>query len=352
MPAKRGAPGETSPYARTKPSGVARMRAQHALGRGRLTREYPRAPCATGPTRSSPSTRRPASSAPPCSRTGSRSARCARGRGRASARWRRSRSSSPRTARTRSTGCGRRRRREAALRRAARPPTRWPPCARSAIVDAAGDVAAHTGEELHPVRRPRDRRALGLPGEHDGRATRSRPRCAAAFEAADGRPRRAADGRARRPPRARAATCAGASRRRWSSCRAEGEPWRRADRPARRGPRRPARRAAPPAAASSARTSWPGEADELLAAGRADEAGALYRRAAELAPELATSCCSGPAWRSPHAGDLDDRASTPCAGRSSSHPGWLTLLDRLSPDFAPAGEAVRRALGVERQISR
>jgi hypothetical protein len=26
-------------------------------------------------------------------------------------------------------------------------------------------------------------------------------------------------------------------------------------------------------------------------------------------------------------------------------PNWLVLLDRLSPDFAPAGEAVRRALG-------
>jgi hypothetical protein len=26
------------------------------------------------------------------------------------------------------------------------------------------------------------------------------------------------------------------------------------------------------------------------------------------------------------------------------HPGWLTLLERLSPDFAPAGERVRREL--------
>ena len=26
------------------------------------------------------------------------------------------------------------------------------------------------------------------------------------------------------------------------------------------------------------------------------------------------------------------------------HPGWLTLLDRLSPEFAPAGEAVRQQL--------
>jgi hypothetical protein len=27
------------------------------------------------------------------------------------------------------------------------------------------------------------------------------------------------------------------------------------------------------------------------------------------------------------------------------HPGWLVLLDRLTPDFAPAGADVRRALG-------
>ena len=26
------------------------------------------------------------------------------------------------------------------------------------------------------------------------------------------------------------------------------------------------------------------------------------------------------------------------------HPGWLTLLERLSPEFAPAGERVRREL--------
>ena len=26
------------------------------------------------------------------------------------------------------------------------------------------------------------------------------------------------------------------------------------------------------------------------------------------------------------------------------HPGWFTLLERLSPDFAPAGERVRREL--------
>ena len=34
------------------------------------------------------------------------------------------------------------------------------------------------------------------------------------------------------------------------------------------------------------------------------------------------------------------------------HPGWFTLLERLSPDFAPAGERVRRELELELTISR
>jgi uncharacterized Ntn-hydrolase superfamily protein len=86
-----------------------------------------------------------------------------------------------------------------------------------------------------------------------------------------------------------------------------------------------------------------GRADELLAAGESAAAGALYRRAAELAPgsdELLF--WSGLALA--HSGDVD--AGVDAVRRAiESHQGWGVLLDRLSPTFAPAGAEVRRALG-------
>jgi tetratricopeptide (TPR) repeat protein len=86
-----------------------------------------------------------------------------------------------------------------------------------------------------------------------------------------------------------------------------------------------------------------GEADELMAAGRPQEAGERYREAARLAPD----CDELLFWAGlalAHAGDLD--AGVDAVRRAAAgNPGWLTLLDRLSPDFAPAGTAVRRALG-------
>ena len=85
-----------------------------------------------------------------------------------------------------------------------------------------------------------------------------------------------------------------------------------------------------------------GEADELMGEGRYDEAAPLYLRAAELAPEsdeLLFWAGLGIAQR----GDLE--AGVDAVRRAiAKHPGWATLLDRLSPEFAPAGEAVRRAL--------
>ena len=86
-----------------------------------------------------------------------------------------------------------------------------------------------------------------------------------------------------------------------------------------------------------------GEADDLAGAGRAAEAGELYRRAAELAPG-SPSCASGPGSRSPSSGDVDE--GTEAVRRAGDDaPGLLTLLDRLTPELAPAAEAVRRALG-------
>ena len=86
-----------------------------------------------------------------------------------------------------------------------------------------------------------------------------------------------------------------------------------------------------------------GAADELMAAGRVEDAGALYRRAAALAPESDELLFwSGLALA--QAGHLDEGVAA--VARAAEHqPNWLVLLERLSPDFAPAGEAVRRQLG-------
>jgi len=86
-----------------------------------------------------------------------------------------------------------------------------------------------------------------------------------------------------------------------------------------------------------------GAADELMAADRADEAGALYRRAAELAPG-SDELLFWAGLAMAHAGDLDDGVAA-VRRAAEAKPNWLVLLDRLSPDFAPAGAAVRAALG-------
>ncbi len=86
-----------------------------------------------------------------------------------------------------------------------------------------------------------------------------------------------------------------------------------------------------------------GAADELMAAERADEAGALYRRAAELAPG-SDELLFWAGLAIAHAGDLDEGVSA-VRRAAEAQPNWLVLLDRLSPDFAPAGAAVRAALG-------
>jgi uncharacterized Ntn-hydrolase superfamily protein len=85
-----------------------------------------------------------------------------------------------------------------------------------------------------------------------------------------------------------------------------------------------------------------GRADELMAADEPVEAGALYRRAAELAPD-SHELLFWAGLALAHSGDLD--AGVDAVRRAiAAGDGWRTLLDRLSPDFAPAGERVRRAL--------
>jgi uncharacterized Ntn-hydrolase superfamily protein len=85
-----------------------------------------------------------------------------------------------------------------------------------------------------------------------------------------------------------------------------------------------------------------GAGDELLAAGRAEEAGELYKRAAELAPNSDELLFwSGLACA--QTGDLEGGVAA-VRRAAEENPNWLVLLDRLSPEFAPAGEAVRQQI--------
>lgn len=83
-------------------------------------------------------------------------------------------------------------------------------------------------------------------------------------------------------------------------------------------------------------------ADELTGEERFDEAGKLYRRAAELAPgndELRFWAGLGAA----QAGDLDAGVEQVRAAIAQHH-GWRELLDRLTPQVSPSAAAVRARL--------
>jgi uncharacterized Ntn-hydrolase superfamily protein len=85
-----------------------------------------------------------------------------------------------------------------------------------------------------------------------------------------------------------------------------------------------------------------GAGDELLAAGRTNEASELYTEAAALAPDSDELLFWAGLARA-QAGDLD--AGVAAVRRAAEvNPDWLTLLGRLSPEFAPAGEAVRQQI--------
>ncbi len=72
------------------------------------------------------------------------------------------------------------------------------------------------------------------------------------------------------------------------------------------------------------------------------QAGALDERAAELAPESDELLFWAGLARA-HMGDVE--AGVAAVRRAAEvNPSWLVLLERLPPDFAPAGERVRREL--------
>jgi tetratricopeptide (TPR) repeat protein len=85
-----------------------------------------------------------------------------------------------------------------------------------------------------------------------------------------------------------------------------------------------------------------GAADALMAAGRAQEAGELYRSASGLAPE-SDELLFWAGLALANAGDLEAGVAA-VKQAAEKQPNWLVLLDRLSADFAPAGEAVRQQI--------
>ena len=86
-----------------------------------------------------------------------------------------------------------------------------------------------------------------------------------------------------------------------------------------------------------------GDGDELMAADRREEAAAAYLMAAELAPE-SDELLFWAGLSLAQTGRLEQGVEA-VRRAADAHPGWLVLLDRLTPEFAPAGAAVREALG-------
>jgi hypothetical protein len=79
-----------------------------------------------------------------------------------------------------------------------------------------------------------------------------------------------------------------------------------------------------------------------MASDRPADAGVRYVQAAELAPE-SDELLFWAGLAQVHTGDVE-RGMAAVRRAIELHAGWLTLLERLSPDFAPAGERVRREL--------
>ena len=284
--------------------------------------------CATGRTRSSPSTPRPASTARPCTRTGSRSARSASGRARASGRSRRSPWSSPPTARTGSTAWRRATTPAAALAGAAR--------RRRAGGGAPGRdrrrrrrVAVHTGADCIPC--AGDATGAHVSAQANMMARDTVPAAmVAGFEAASGDlaerlmaalRRRGGRGRRRARPPVRGAGRGAAARasrgRRASSC---------ASRTTRSRSRSCGRLLRLARAYELA-----GEADELMASDRAGEAGPLYLRRGRAGAGVRRAAVLGRAGAGPRR-------------RRPDRDGRGPARDRAPPGLADAARAALAGL--------
>jgi uncharacterized Ntn-hydrolase superfamily protein len=208
-----------------------------------------------------------------------------------------------------------------------------------AVVDASGQVAVHTGESC--IAFAGDQTGAGYSVQANMMASPAVwPAMAKAFEASEGPLAR------RLLATLRAAEAAGGDARgRQSSAivvaPAEGEPWRLSvdlrveDHPE---PLDEIERLLDLAEAYKLAN----RGDNLAGQGRHEEASALYRRAAELAPgshELLF--WSGLA--AAQGGDMDT-ALRRVREAIALQPGWAELLERLQPDIAPSAPAVRAAL--------
>jgi uncharacterized Ntn-hydrolase superfamily protein len=83
-------------------------------------------------------------------------------------------------------------------------------------------------------------------------------------------------------------------------------------------------------------------ADELSGEGRVDEAAHAYREARELAPDNTELLFWG-GLATAHLGDFEAGVED-VRQAIAVHAGWRDLLDRLSPNIAPAAQRVRDAL--------
>jgi uncharacterized Ntn-hydrolase superfamily protein len=84
------------------------------------------------------------------------------------------------------------------------------------------------------------------------------------------------------------------------------------------------------------------QGDELVGAGRHEEAGDRYRRASELAPDN-HELLFWAGLAAAQAGDLPTGLAR-VRRAIELQPGWRALLDRLEPEIAPGAAAVRDAL--------
>ena len=208
-----------------------------------------------------------------------------------------------------------------------------------AVVDAAGEVAVHTGEGCVAFAGDRTGDQFSVQANMMA-GTGVWPAMAEAYERSDGPLAR------RLLAALNAAEGAGGDARGRQSAAivvvpAEGEPWQRVvdlrvedhDEPLAE-----LERLLDLADAYALAT----QGDDLVGAGRHQEAADRYTRAAELAPDNHELLFwSGLA--AAQGGDMD--AALRRVGRAIElHPGWRDLLGRLEPEIAPSAAAVREAL--------